>query len=152
MAVGRVFFSIEDVNLSDTQRATLIAGLKALGINNKARNPAFCNQQRPRRETYPSGKIVEMSYEGLFNTDNLRPQAIKNRLGDIFEINPDTIDHRISNNFNYGAEGIFSRNSTDYLKFRLFGDGTLGTSYKDSCQAFLDYLHDFAEAWGEGIG
>ena len=145
MADWHGYFAIEDINLTDNQRDTLIAVLKNLGPATHP-SPACLNHWRTRLD----GDAA--IFEALFNDAMLTVDAFKDRLGAIFEVDPATIDHTLTI-YHFGdgdtPVAVFSRNGTDYLRMALFG-GPAATWQEsgDECRA---YLALYAEQWEEAI-
>jgi len=144
MASWHGYFAVEDVNLTDNQRDTLIAVLKSLGPETHPQ-PACLNHWRTRLD----GDAA--IFEALFNEDILTVDAFKDRLANIFDIEPETIDHDlIVYHFGDGNTpvAVFSRNGTNYLRMALFG-GPSATWMEsgDECRA---YLAANAEEWESG--
>ena len=141
MADWHGYFAIEDLNLTDAQRDTLIGVLRKLGPDTHP-SPACLNHWRTRLD----GDAA--IYEALFNEELLTVDAFKDRLATIFNIDPATIDHVLTI-FHFGTGStpvvVFSRNGTDYLRMALFGgpDATWMES-GDECRA---YLALFADEW-----
>ena len=135
------YFAIEDLNLTDAQRDTLIGVLEKLGPDTHPQ-PACLNHWRTRLD----GDAA--IFEALFNEDLLTVDAFKDRLAAIFNIDPESIDHTLTI-FHFGPGStpvaVFSRNGTDYLRMALFGgpDATWEES-GDECRA---YLALYAEQW-----
>ncbi len=128
------YFGIEDLNLTTTQRATLIAALLNLGPVT-SRRPPYLNHRRMRLD----GKAA--IFEALFNQDHLTIQVWKTRLAALFGVDPATVDHTvITRHFATGDTPVvtFSRGGTDYLRIALFGG--IGAQWHDSgheCRAYL---------------
>ena len=138
------YFAIEDLNLTDNQRDTLIAVLRNLGPASHP-SPACLNHWRTRLD----GDAA--IFEALFNEAMLTVQAFKDRLGAIFDVDPATIDHALTlHHFGDGDTpvAVFSRAGTDYLRMALFGgpDSTWQES-GDECRAYLSlYLDQWEES------
>ena len=138
MAYQHLYFAIENLNLNDTQRAELIEVLRSLGPAT-ARQPAYLNHWRTRLD----GQAA--IFEALWDEDKISIQAFKNRLGAIFEVDPETIDHSV-NGVTFAvretAVVTFSRNSTNYLRVAFFGypggeDWPTWDESGDECRAYL---------------
>lgn len=135
------YFAIENLALSDNQRADLIAALRALGPDAHPQ-PACLNHWRTR----PDGDAA--IFEALFDTDHLTVDAFKTRLAAIFDLDPETIDHSLtSQTFDTLPTPIatFSRTTTDYLRMALFG-GTAATWIQSGDEARA-YLALYAGDW-----
>jgi hypothetical protein len=142
-----VYFGIENLALDDTQRATLIDALRALGPSNHP-SPAFLCHWRTR----PDGKAA--IFEALFDEDTITIDAFKNRLGAISSIDPATIDHAINRaTFAVTETAIvtFSRGGSDYLRVAFCGyDGSTWPSWEQPRAECLAYLALYAAQWTPG--
>lgn len=140
----RGYFGIENIALNDSQRAELIAALRQLGPQSRRRvaQPAYLCHWRTRLD----GDAA--IFEALFDEENLTVQAFKNRLGAIFDVDPDTIDHSTTvAHFAYGDTPVvtFGRSGTDYLRMALFGGVEAG--WVKSRAECLGYLAANIEEW-----
>jgi len=139
------YLGIENLNLNDTQRAILVAELRALGPSaEEETQPCRLNHWRTRTD----GQAA--IFEANFNEDALTVETFKKRLGAIFGVDPAVIDHAtVTAHFAGGDTPIvtFSRNGTDYLKFALFGG--VGATWNESRLECLGYLAANAAEWGE---
>jgi hypothetical protein len=145
MANRHFYLGIENINLNASQRQTLIAELKALGPASDLQ-PARLNHWRTRLD----GEAT--IFEALFNEDNLTVTRFKQRLGNIFSIDPATINH--SNNLQdyagYGTPVVtFSHDGTDYLRFALFGG--VGAAWMESGDECRGYLKANYGEWHEDV-
>ena len=139
------YFGIENLALNDTQRAELVAALRALGPSSHP-SPACLNHWRTRLDNQAA------IYEALFDEDALRVPAFKNRLGLIFGVDPDTIDHATTApTFDSLPTPVvtFSRSGTDYLRVALFAG--IGATWPQSGQECRAYLALYADQWDEEI-
>ncbi len=135
------YFAIEDLNLTNAQRDTLIDVLKNLGPETNP-SPACLNHWRTRLD----GDAT--IFEALFNDAALTIDAFKERLGAIFDVDPATIDHTLTvRHFGDGDTpvAIFSRTGTDYLRMALFG-GPHAT-WQESGDEVRAYLALYADQW-----
>jgi len=139
MADWHGYFAIEDINLSDSQRDTLIDVLRKPGPETHPSPACLCHWR-----TRLDGDAA--IFEALFNEDMLSVDAFKDRLGAIFGIDPATIDHVLS--ILHFGEGntpvaVFSRSGTNYLRMALFG-GPNATWMEsgDECRAYLALYRD----------
>lgn len=141
MAKWHGYFAIENLNLNASQRQALVEALKQLGPVSDPQ-PARLLHWRARLD----GEAI--IFESLFNEANLTVSKFKEWLGNIFNVNPDTIDHSTQNpTFANRPTPVvtFSRNGTGYLRMALFG-GTGATWMQggDECRAYLALYQD---AW-----
>ena len=141
MADWHGYFAIEDLNLNDNQRDTLVDVLKALGPKTHPQ-PACLNHWRTRLD----GDAA--IFEALFDESLLTVEAMKDRLAAIFGISPATIDHTLTI-FHFGPGStpvvVFSRNGTDYLRMALFGGPD--ATWEESGDEVRAYLALFADQW-----
>lgn len=138
------YLGIENINLNASQKETLVDELKALGPTSDPQPAKLCHWR-----TRLDGDAA--IFEALFNEDNLTVQKFKDRLGVIFDVDPDTIDHSTNIvSFDEGSTPIvvFSRSSTDYLRFALFGG--ISASWMESGDECRAYLKVNIDDWEEG--
>jgi len=143
MANWHGYLGIENLNLNDNQRQTLITELKALGPDSDPQPARLCHWR-----TRLDGQAA--IFEALFNENNLTIAKFKNRLGTIFGIDPATIDHAtVTWHFAGGDTPVvtFSRGGTNYLRFALFG-GT-GATWMQSGNECRGYLAANRDDWEE---
>lgn len=145
MATWHGYIGIENLNLNTSQRQTLVNELKALG---PASNP------QPSRLCHWRTRLDEEAviFEALFVETNLTVAKFKQRLGVIFSVDPDTIDHTTT--IHHFADGdtpvvTFSRTGTDYLRFALYGGN--GISWMESGDECRGYLKLNQTEWEEEI-
>ena len=134
MAQKHLYFGAENLNLNTIQRAALITALRALGPASDPQ-PARLNHWRTRLD----GEAA--IFEALFNENALTVAAFKSRLGNIFDVDPATIDHVAAGRSYAGgttAVVTFSRGGTDHLRFALFGGvNTTWAESGDECRGYL---------------
>lgn len=133
------YIGIENLALNQAQRQTLVDALKTLGPASDPQPARLCHWR-----TRLDGEAIIL--EALFSEDNLTITKFKQRLGNIFGIDPTTIYHgTIVMSFAGGITPVvtFSRNNTDYLCFALFGgqDAAWMTS-GDECRGYLAINRD----------
>jgi hypothetical protein len=135
------YFAIENMNLGTSARQTLIEVLRRLGPTS-SQQPAHLCHLRTRLDNQAA------IFEAAFDEANLTVDAFKARLGAIFGVEPDTIDHEIiQRTFDSRPTPIatFSRNGTDYMRMALFGGpGATWNQSGDECRA---YLAEHREDW-----
>ena len=139
------YFGIENLALNDSQRAELVAALRALGPSSDPQ-PARLIHWRTRLD----GDAA--IFEALFDEAHLTIDTFKNQLAQIFDIDPATIDHSVTSQLfdTYPTPIVtFSRSGTDYLRLALFGG--LSATWAGSGAETLAYLALYAEQW-EGSG
>jgi len=137
------YFGIEDINLTDNQRDTLIGVLKNLGPDAHP-SPACLNHWRTRLD----GDAA--IFEALFDESLLTVDSFKARLANIFDVDPATIDDDLTV-FHFGDGNtpvvVFSRSGTDYLRLALFGG--VGATWMESGDECRAYLSLYSELWDE---
>ena len=82
--------------------------------------------------------------EARWNKDNITVNKFKDYLGNIFGIDPATIDHVITTP-GVNVVSVFSRSGTDYLRVAFFGG--IDCTWEESRQAVLAYLRVNRELW-----
>lgn len=137
MAKRHFYLGIENLNLNTAQRQTLIDALKVLGPASDPQPARLCHW----RIRLDSEAAI---FEALFDEDTLTVERFKQRLGTIFSVDPDSIDHTTQQT-QYGPLVTFSRGGTDYLRFLLFGGA--GASWMESGDAARAYLSSNREEW-----
>jgi hypothetical protein len=136
MSDYHVYFGIENLALSASQKAQLVAALKALGPATHPR-PCMLNHWRTRLD----GDAA--FFEALFDETKITIQALKNFLGTIFGINPNLITNTNSSQSFGGHSTLvvtFTYNAINYLRVALFGYSGGWPSYSDSHDEVLGYL------------
>jgi hypothetical protein len=114
----RGYFAIEDLNLNASQRQTLIDALRLLGPASHP-NPSRLNHWRTRLDNRAA------IFEAQFNEVNLTVAKFKDRLANIFGVDPATVDHATQqvsySDGNNTPVVTFSRGGTNYIRMALFG-------------------------------
>jgi len=142
MANWHGYMAIENLNLNPAQAVTLWQVIKGKGEANESQYPQFRNHWRISLDQ------TKGIFEALFNADNMTVDWFKARLGDIFDIDPETIDHSINNVQivdNNTPVVTFSRNGTDYVRFAAFGG--VGATWEESRVEVLGYLSANSLEW-----
>ena len=170
-----LYLAIENVGLNDTQRDTLIDALKALGPPWQSALYDFITpivyeyDQEGNIISQTGGDTIQLTryfhsnqpsmmnhwrvrldkqaaiFVALFNENALTVDAFKNRLANIFDIEPDTIADALQNT-QYGPLVTFSH-SGDKLRFLLFGG--INATWQESGDACRAYFAANIEAWEE---
>lgn len=144
MALLHCYFGIENLGLTNAQRATLVTGLAGLGATPDASHPELLNHRRIR----PDNDAV--IFEALFDDVTLTVAAFKDRLAAIFGIAASQISHSVTApSFAVGTSSsvvVFNRPAgTQRLRLCLFGG--VATTYGDSLAEARGYLVANAAAW-----
>lgn len=136
------YFAIENINLNASQRQTLRN--EVIGF--------FQEHQQPTRQPAEllhwrlSLDATKVILEAKFDDALLTVNRFKTFLGNVFSIDPATIDHNITTPGNNTVMTL-SRNGTDYLRFALFGG--VNSTYDESHITVLVYLDNNREEWDE---
>jgi len=83
------YFGVEDLNLSTAQRQVLIGELRSLGPASDPQPARLCHWR-----TRLDGQAA--IFEALFNENNLTVERFKQRLGSIFSVDPEDIEHSLN--------------------------------------------------------
>lgn len=142
MADIRLYWGIENVGLTDAQRDTLIEVLKGLGQANDSPYPNFRLQTRIRDDREAA------IFEGVFDEDVLTIDQWKIWLGNIFGVDPETIDHSTSVT-QYGRLVVFERPSGT-ARLRVIFFGGISPTWEESRVATVSYISDNIEDWEPG--
>ena len=134
------YIGIVNVGLNDSQRDTFIDALKALGPKSHQQPACLCHW----RTRLDKQAVI---LEALFNEDNLTINAFRNRLANIFGVDPDTIADSTQQT-QYGPLVTFSRNG-DRLRFLAFGGK--GNTWANSGAWARAYLKANIDDWEEPI-
>ena len=137
----RGYFGIENLSLTNPQKAVLVGELERLGPDHHPQ-PAYLCHYRYRLDNDAA------IYEALFDFDNLTIAKTKQRLGAIFGISPVTIGHSVTETAFADFQTTivtFSRAGTDYIRMALFGGS--GCDYMCSHAEVLGYLFSNPDQW-----
>ena len=144
MANVQIYFGIENLNLTNPQRSTLVTALQALGTRNGSPQPAERNHWRIRPD---SDAVI---FEALFNEDNLDIAAVKAFLATAMTVSAATISHATQQS-TYGLIATFTHSATDQLRMIAFGYDGGWPDWLASGDAARAYLAANAAAWGEAV-
>ena len=138
------YWGIENLGLNDAQRDVIIDELRRLGPSSNPQ-PCMLNHWRTRLD----GQAA--IFEALWDEALITIDTFVQRLANLFNINPDTIDHD-TNLLTFAAlpsaAVIFSRNGTDYLRTVFFGyAGGEFPTWDESGDEARAYLALFADEW-----
>lgn len=139
-------FEDEEINGSEPDMTPLTnaekKGLKKLFEKYEPKgSPAKINHWRVR----PDGNAIILEAE--FKDESITVDAIKKFLGNVFGIDWNTIDHKISNTIFDTLETpivTYSRAGMDYIRFALFGGKD--ASWEESGQEARAYIKDWDES------
>ena len=143
MSENHCYFGIENLALNISQRAQLVTFLKTLG---PATHPKPCMLNHWRVRLDDDAAI----FEALFDETAITVQALKNRLGTIFGINPTLITNTNTTQHFGGHDTLiitFTYNAVNYLRVVLFGYSGGWPIYEDSHLEVLGYLQINQAAW-----
>ena len=132
----RQYYGIENLGLNATQKQDLIDGLKQLG-SNQSPYPNYRNHWRPRLD---NDAII---FEGKFNDSDWTVESVKNKLANLFGVDPATIDDSLQST-QYGPVVTYSRNGD---KLRMIAFGGLLASWLESWEKVSAYLINNLEEW-----
>lgn len=138
------YFGIENLALNDAQRGELVDALRQLGPASSPQPARLCHWR-----TRLDGQAA--IFEALFNESHITIDAFKTRLGTIFGIDPQTIDHEI-NRVTFAARETaivtFGRGGTAYLRLAMFGyDGADWPAWMESGDEARAYLAANQSEW-----
>ena len=138
------YFGIENLGLNDAQRDTIVDELRRLGPASDPQ-PARLNHWRTRLD----GQAA--IFEALWDESLITIDTFVQRLANLFNINPDTIDtgtNLVTFAARQSAVVTFSRNGTDYLRVVFFGyAGGEFPSWDESGDEARAHLALFADEW-----
>ena len=139
MGYRHFYLGIENLALNPTQRQTLVDALEALGPASDPQPARLCHW----RTRLDAQAVI---FEALFDETNLTVDKFKQRLGAIFGVDPDTINHSTqAASFGGGTTPVitFGRDGTDYLRFALFGGQSASWMESgDECRGYLALHRD----------
>lgn len=138
MATWRGYWALEDLNLTGGQRQTLRNGILQYYQDNQAPT----NLPHEMLHWRLSNDGTKAIFEAKFDEDHLTPSRFKAFLGNVFSIDPETINHTNSSITldKYNTPVVtFSRGGTNYIRVALFGGvgGTWEVSH-EPVQAYLN--------------
>jgi len=144
-----IYFGIENLSLSGSQRDELVQVLCMLGPAGNPQPACLCHWR-----TRLDGEAV--IFEALFDEDNVGIYSFKKWLGATFGVSPATIGHRTATQVLGTLPTIvvtFARSSTDYLRVALFGyDGVTWPTWVESSNECRAYLQANLSEWEPGDG
>lgn len=130
------YYGIEDLGMTAAQRQTLIAALQALG-DNQSKYPNHRNHWKVRLDN------LAVIFEGKFNDADWTVNSLKNKLANIFNVDPSTVGDS-QQSTQYGPMVTFSRSGD---KLRMIAFGGLLASWAESHDQVLSYLAANKEDW-----
>lgn len=129
---------MEDLGLTAAQRQTLVDALKQVG-DNQSVYPNFRNHWRVRLDN----KAV--IFEGKFNDSDWTVESVKNKLANIFGVDPATVGDSTQPT-QYGPVVTYSYGGD---KMRLVAFGGLLASWTDSWEKVKLFLSNNKAGWGD---
>lgn len=140
----RVYFGIENINLTNQQRNTLVAGLQQLGHNTSH----LTNERNHWRIRLDNQAVI---FEALFDENDLTIAAIKQRLANLFNVAVDTISHSTQQTA-YGLLVTFIHGGQNKMRMIAFGhDGNAWGTWAESNLAVHVYLFNNLLAWDDSL-
>lgn len=138
MAEFRGYFLVENLGLTDAQRATLVDGLKTLGLRNLSIYP----NERIHWAIRPDNNAL--IFEAVFDADSISAVGIRDRLANLFGVPVTSITYNIIQTI-YGPLVVYKYLTVNKLRAGVFGG--LDATWEESHTAALLYLSDYAEDW-----
>jgi len=139
------YFAIEDINMNATQRQALWDELQTrMSTSIEFGQPSEFPQYRFNNDRT---KII---IEAKFRQSALTIDKFKQRLGAIFGVNPDTIDHATNQvvlDVLPTPIVTFSRLGTNYIRFVAFGG--IESTWLESQIEVTEYLKQNSSEWEE---
>lgn len=142
MAEVRLYLAVQRLNVSDSNWDTLIAAMRAKGVNNQHPNPSRRNHWRESLD----GTI--WIFEALFESTLIDVEWFIAWLASEFGVDPGLIGESTGYNA-YGRFSTFSYGGQNRIRVGVFGfvQGEGWPSWQESHAAALDYLADNAADW-----
>jgi hypothetical protein len=145
MALWYGYMGAENLALNEAQKDAFVERLRGLGQRNNGAN-RFKMQLRPRLDNQAA------IFEAVFEDSQLTPASIKQFLGSVFGVNPNTITNTNGvANFGNGTTifSTFARGGTDYIRIAAFGKiaGTEEEQWLASWTECRIYLQLNSLAW-----
>jgi hypothetical protein len=134
--------AVENLNLNSSQALELWQAIKAKGANNQSNHPQYRNHWRLSIDN------TKGIFEALFAQDNMAVDWFKDKLANIFGVNPATIDHgtQMVQFANRNTPIVtFSRTGTDYMRVAVFG--SVGATWNQSRIEANAYMKANLEEW-----
>lgn len=139
MTVRRMYFGVENIALTASQRDTLADGIKQLGANSDP-NPAHRNHWRVRNDQ------EAVIFEGALDDANFTVAALRQRLATLFGVPLAQVTNTTSNPA-AGTLLTMSYQATPRVRFLVFGGAA--ATYPESRAAAQAYLAANAASWGD---
>lgn len=139
MTEFRGYVLIENLGLTDAQRATLIEGIMALGV----RNDSLFPNERNHWAIRPDNQAA--IFEAVFDADSISVVGIRDRLANLFGVPVTSITYNIIQTI-YGPLVVYKYLSVNKLRAGIFGG--LTATWAESHAAALLYLSDYKDLWG----
>ena len=137
MAIWHGYLAVEDVALTTTQRAAVLAAFNELGPDSDPQ-PARLLQ---RRVSTDGSKAI---YEAAFNEDALTVANVKQFLADAVGVDPSVIASTVTQTAR-GPLVIYSAAGTDRMRFLPFSG--VGSTWLESLTQALTYLINNLAEW-----
>lgn len=140
--MSRLYFGIENLDLTSGQKGTLVDALKKLGPVTHPQ-PAYLLHWRNRLD---NDAVI---FEADFDMNTITLAAFKKKLADIFNVNVSTITSSISNvSFSPGNSTpviTLKYNTVNKLRVAIFGG--LNPTWEDSHSEVLGYIQANKALW-----
>jgi hypothetical protein len=135
-AMSIQYYGIENLGLNALQKATLVDALKQIGDNHSP----YPNHRNHWRVRLDNDAVI---FEGKFSDEDWTADSVKNKLANIFGVNPATIGDSTQST-QYGPVVTYSRGGD---KLRLIAFGGLLASWEESHDKVLAFLADNRAEW-----
>lgn len=139
MADKELYFYLENVNLTNTQRDTLVDAVKAWGRRDNDPNPRHRNHWRVR------GDNQAVIFEAWIDEDKLTLLSLRQWLANLYGVALAQVTGSVTTNA-YGQVVSLTYNAQVRLRVGVFG-GAAATYEQSQAQA-LAYLAANAATWG----
>ena len=141
MAQWHGYLAIEDIDLTDEQRASILAAFRALGPGNDPQPARLLHS----RTSLDGSKAI---FSANFNEDNLTVAKVKSFLADAVGVDPGIIDDTTQQTAR-GPLVTYSVAAVDKIRFLVFE--SVGSTWEASRLQVLAYLKANAIEWGEEV-
>ena len=142
MALWHGYLATQRVDLTEDQAQQIWQQLRTLGPAGNPRHPA---QRCHWRLSLDKTLVI---FEAAFDTDTLTIDAIKNRLANIFNVDPDLITHATTQHtYDTIPTTIVTFRYTGADRFRLAALGGLGATWPQSGREAIALIASDPTAW-----
>jgi len=142
--MSRLYVGLENIALTNPQRATLVAALQQLGFNNT--DPQPCNRNH-RRVRLDNDAVI---FEANFTDNDWTIANARQYLADVFGVDVSLITNNNSTQSYGGGTTLIvtlAYQAANRMRFALFGGAN--ATYAQSQTEARGYLATNAAAWGD---